>query len=210
MIAYGYRATRMPAHLVSEQLETTRATTEADAILVAARTEAAAIRATARAEAAAERARGRQEADEARLAVQEQAGEESRAAAIRDVMATATRLEARFDALSPWLEKLVRTSVSRIVGTLTPDDLHHRLVAEALREARPAGVLRLRVHPDDARATATRFRADAAVTDVTGDPSLAPGSCVLDCEGGLLDLSIAAQLDVVLRDVTAAIADATP
>lgn len=210
MIAYGYIATRVPAAAVTERLENIRAATEATAILAAARTEAEGIRAAARSEAEEERARARNEAEVARVALREQTDADSRAAAVRDVMAMASQLEARFDALSPWLEKLIESSVTRIIGTLAPDDVNQRLVAEALRDARPVGTLRLRVHPDDARATAARLKADGAITEVTGDPSLAPGSCVLDCEGGLLDLSVEAQLDAVLRDVSAAISGAAP
>ncbi len=210
MIAYGYIATRVPAAAVAERLENSRAATEAAAILAAARAEADSIRAAARSEAEEERATARTAAEAARAALREQADADSRATAVRDVMAMASQLEARFDALSPWLEKLIESSVTRIIGTLAQDDVNQRLVTEALRDARPVGTLRLRVHPDDARATAARLKADGAITDVTGDPSLAPGACVLDCEGGLFDLSVGAQLDAVLRDVSAAISGAAP
>jgi flagellar biosynthesis/type III secretory pathway protein FliH len=51
---------------------------------------------------------------------------------------------------------------------------------------------------------------ETGIADVTGDPSLAPGACVLDCAGGLVDLSVEAQLDALLRELSANVTGATP
>ena len=205
-----YRATRLPAAIVAERLAAARAAIEADAILAAAVAEAETIRKAARADAEAERARALEDAEAVRAAVRDQTVQDSRAMAIRDVLAMASVLEARFDALSPWLEDLIKTAVTRISGTIAADEMNRKLVAEALREARPSGTLRLRVHPDAAYATAVLLVGEMGIADVSGDPSLAPGACVLDCSGGLLDLSIEAQLGALMRELTADITVAMP
>jgi flagellar biosynthesis/type III secretory pathway protein FliH len=210
VIPATYRATRMPAAIVAERLAATRAATEADAILTAAVAEAETIRKSAHADAEADRARARDDAEVVRAAVRDQTVQDSRAMAIRDVLAMASVLEARFDALSPWLEDMIKTAVIRIFGTIAPYDMNRQLVAEALREARPSGTLRLRVHPDATYATAVLLVDEAGIADVCGDSSLAPGACVLDCSGGLLDLSVEAQLDFLLRELSADITVAMP
>jgi type III secretion protein L len=188
----------------------TACSNEAEAILAAATAEAETIRKTAHADAQLELARARSDAESARAAVRDQTIQDTHAIAIRDILATASVLEARFDALSPWLEAVVKLAVTRILGTLAPYDMNHQLVVEALRQARPSGILRLRVHPDAAHATAVLLVGETPITDVSGDPTLAPGACVLDCSGGLMDLSVEAQLDALLRELSVAITDAMP
>jgi flagellar biosynthesis/type III secretory pathway protein FliH len=177
---------------------------EAESRIAAARSEADAIRSAARAAAEAERAGLLQAAVATIGRRRDQLLTDGQILAVREVLVTAARLEERFNALSPWLESLIAKAVNRIVGTLEPTDLHRRIVLEALHTARPVGQLRLRLHPDDARAFAARVTGADVVTEVISDPTLSPGACILDCPNGLQDLCVQAQLDVVLREIAAA------
>lgn len=211
MIATGqavmYTATRLPAAKVKRLLAAGTARSDADGILAQARAEAEALVQAAHAEAAALRAAAREQADTLRATLAEETAQALAAREMAEGLHAARRIEARFDALSPWIETLVQTAVTRIVGTLPADARHGRIIDEALAKARPAGKLRLRAHPDDLTAVASAIEGLGLGAIVAADPMLDPGALILDSDAGLFDLSLTAQVDLVLADLSRALAD---
>jgi flagellar biosynthesis/type III secretory pathway protein FliH len=112
-----------------------------------------------------------------------------------------------FDALQPWLSKLVETAVTRIIGSFDDDELIARLVAEGIREIDPGQHVALRVAPDClGRVTAAKQALPqrfAAVASITADPALGPGEMLLDSAGGFVEITLRAQIDAVMSCVTA-------
>lgn len=208
--AFHLTAKRIPATDLAQHLANTKgvidATEEAARILDTARTEAAAIIAAARQSAAADwRDMEQKIRDHAEQVI---AATETEAAAIRmsKTLEAGGQLTERFNALTPWIGGLVFDTAAQIIGTFAPDELMRRLLDRALSAAGQHWKQRLRCHPASAqefhaliqsdRAGENRFRAVIAVTE---DANLAPGECVLEHEGGLIEFGLQAQIDA-LRD----------
>lgn len=88
----------------------------------------------------------------------------------------------------------------RVVGAAaeTQATLAADLVAAAIRGA-ASRVLRVRVHPDDAQTVTASLLARGQAVDVHTDDQIDIGGCILDLEGGAVDLRLGVQLDVIER-----------
>ena len=132
---------------------------------------------------------------------------QSAATASVEVLRTSARITARFDALGPWFEDLILSSVRQIIGSFEPEDLHGRIIADALTSGRRGWTVTIRAHPDivdqirAAVSTPTGEIADrfAAVDAVVADDTLDPCGCVLMSDSGALDVSLTTQFEMLRR-----------
>ena len=184
-------ATRLSRRDLEAALRTrddTRA--EAGRILDEAHREAEAIRRAAEAEAERHLLEARRWADRDALTHD--------AERLVDVLAAGAEIRRGFEALAPWLVDLVDASLRRILGELAPADLTGRIVAAAVADLRLREGLTLRAAPEDvAEVMAARAAHPGrfeAVASVAADPDLPRGALVLDGAGGLVDVSVSAQI----------------
>jgi len=86
----------------------------------------------------------------------------------------------------------------RVVGAAaeTQATLAADLVAAAIHGA-ASRVLRVHVHPDDAEPVRVALLALGEAIDVRADNVIEVGGCILDLEGGSVDLRLGVQLDVI-------------
>ncbi len=176
-----------------------------------ARAEADALVATARAEADAIRG----EAKAVREAARREGLEAGRAEGLAETVLTlaAARAEAtRLADLSKVAAIALATKMAeKIVGravTLAPEVMAE-IVGEALAVCRPgAGVVRLRLHPDDlasveSRRTSLAARAPAgAALEFLADDSVGRHGCVIETPQGRVDARLEAQLAALERALT--------
>ena len=204
------RARRLDADAVSTLILDSKTRTEADrtaAIIVSeARSKAAAILRSAR-----QRSRSLHDVtDETLVNFVDHSKLQSAAAASVEAMRTSARITERFDALGPWFEELILSAVGQIIGSFEPEDLHARIIADALMSGRRSWTVTIRAHPnivDQVRAavtTPTGKIADqfAAVDAVVADDTLDPSGCVLMSEAGALDVSLTTQFQMLSRSLS--------
>lgn len=187
------------------------AATQAAEVVAAARTQAAAILADAEAAAEAVRAQARAEgyADgyaqghtegraraEAELA---RAAELVRhAAEAAETIRLVLLLEAEKQAVA-----LAVAAARRVVGAAA--EHHAELAAAVVREGlhgTTGRLLRVRVHPDDAAAVTVALEESGAAVPVVPDGAIEAGGCIIDVEGGCVDLRLSVQLEAVERLLT--------
>ena len=214
-----FTARRIAAADLAELLSATAALgsarTEAAALLENARAEAATLLENARRTVAEERAAMERQVQERGARLLEQAKAEAAALRVVETVDAAARLTARFDALSPWIGELVIGTASRLVGAFEPDERMRRLLEQAIAGSRRDWDLRLRCHPGSAPLLQSLIDQDVAeegrlhaVTGIVEDSSLAPGDCLLESAGGLVDISLAAQVAELRRAL--GLAEAAP
>ena len=172
---------------------------EAEAMLASARREAEQLVASARAQAAAVLAEARRHGEESGRAEAERAFTTMLLAARAD----AARVRA---AAIPAARVLAVRMAEKIVARTVDLDPHvlTELAARALATARArAGVVTLRVHPDD-RAAFERSRPELAgkiAADVElrliGDPAVGRHGCVVETPAGRLDARLDTQLEAL-------------
>ena len=102
---------------------------------------------------------------------------------------------ARSEASSAAWERITRTGLP--TGTV-------RVVRNALNAVRSQQRVLIRVSPDDKDAVRTSLAAmissapnGATFLDVTADPRMKPGDCILECELGVVDASLETQLKAI-------------
>jgi len=106
-------------------------------------------------------------------------------------------------AMERQLVDVVVQSLRTVLGTFDRADLACQVVANALRLVRDEKKILLRVADADAGAVSARIAEIAARypgigrVDVSADPSLAPGGCVLETEMGVVDASLERQLAII-------------
>jgi flagellar biosynthesis/type III secretory pathway protein FliH len=185
-------------HLVPKVMLDARA--EADALVTGARAKAEAIRA---------------QAEAVREAARREGFELGRADGLAETMLTlaAARVEAaRLADLSKVAAIALGTKMAeKIVGravALAPEVMAE-IVGEALAACRPgAGVVRLRLHPDDLatienRRTALAARAPAgAALEFLADDTVGRHGCVIETPQGRVDARLEAQLAALERALT--------
>jgi flagellar assembly protein FliH len=180
------------------------AETRAAAVLTDARSAAAAILAEAEAEADGVRTRAYAEG----LAAGRTAGNAQGMAELERTAATLRRAaeaaQAVYVALLEGVEQqaveLALIAARRVVGAAA--ESHAGLAAEIVREGiRAAGnrILRVRVHPDDTEPVTAAVFSEGQELPVAGDTSIAAGGCVIDVEGGTVDLQLGTQLAGIER-----------
>ena len=192
-------ATRLPRRDLEAALRARHdARGEAERILAEAREAAEAIRAAAQAEAEARTRTLRRVADEELRRFVDAEALSRNAEALADVLRAAAEIRRGFEALTPWVVALVEASLRRILGALAPEDAAGRIVAAAVADLRLREGLALRVAPEDLTtlraARAAHPERFEAVVAVVADAELPPGALVLDGAGGLVDVSLEAQL----------------
>jgi flagellar assembly protein FliH len=164
---------------------------EAERILAEAMAEAQAIRAEARAEGFAA---GHAEGHAAILAELEPVALLLQNAA-QDTLAVRAAL---LDGVEQQAIGAAMAAARRVVGDLagTRTDLAARVVREGLRAA-GRRVLRIRVHPDDAERVKASLIPQDEATLVEADSAVEVGGCVIDVEGGTIDLRLGVQLQSI-------------
>ncbi|MFQ6550983.1 FliH/SctL family protein [Aestuariibius insulae] len=123
----------------------------------------------------------------------------------------AADLRREFEALTPWLENFVESSVRRIIGTLSDAEVIARIVRQGVGDLQSDGGLALRIHPDDS--DVTRAAMDEfpnhfeAIKEVCFDGSIAQGSLILNGGGGSVKIDLETQLSALTRWIKEQIPD---
>ena len=96
------------------------------------------------------------------------------------------------------------SAVRKIIGELDDRECTVRVVRNALNAVRSQQRVLIRVSPDDKDAVRTSLAAmissapnGATFLDVTADPRMKPGDCILECELGVVDASLETQLKAI-------------
>jgi flagellar assembly protein FliH len=100
---------------------------------------------------------------------------------------------------------LALVAARRIVGAAA--DTHTQLAADIVRLGlRNAGskVVRVRVHPDDAESVTAALLSIGSEVALHTDSAIEAGGCLIDVEGGTIDLRLGVQLDSIERVLRAA------
>ncbi len=182
----------------------------AAAVLTAARAQAAVILADAEATAEAVREQARAEGYAAGYAQGHAEGRihaeaelaravalVHRAAEAAEAIRLALLMEAEGQAVA-----LAMAAARRVVGAAA--ERHAELAAAVVREgvrSTTGRLLRVRVHPDDVEAVTAALEetAPGAGAPVVPDGAVEAGGCIIDVEGGCVDLRLSVQLDAVER-----------
>lgn len=176
----------------------------ADGLLADARGAAAAILADAEAEAEAIRAQARAEGfaagHDAGHAAAWAAVEASTALLRQAVEGAAATRKALLEGVEEQAVALALTAARRVVGAAAEG--YAGLAAEVVRRGvRAAGgrVLRVRVNPADAEPVTAELLASGTDVPVQPDTAVETGGCVLDLDGGTVDLRLDAQMESIER-----------
>jgi flagellar assembly protein FliH len=180
--------------------------------LAAARVQAAAILADAEAAAEAIREQARTDGYAAGYA---QGHAEGRAHAEAELARTAALLRRAAEAgeairLALLMEAegqavaLAVAAARRVVGAAA--EQHAALAAAVVREglrSTTGRLLRVRVHPGDVEAVSVALQEAGITALAVADRAIEAGGCIIDVEGGCVDLRLSVQLDAVERLLTA-------
>ena len=166
---------------------------EAGQILAAAREQAAAMR------------------DEAEKAYEERKQQgyedglmEGRLEQAEKMMETAMQAVEYIEGVEDRLVGVVTSAVRKIIGELDDRECTVRVVRNALAAVRSQQRVLIRVSPDDKDSVRQALAAmisstpgGATFLDVTADPRMKPGDCILECELGVVDASLETQLKAI-------------
>lgn len=189
------------AEMLTAQQALGDARAEATRLLDSARAEAATLIDSARQSVATDRAEMERQIQNLRTRTLGQTAAEVAALRIVETSDIATRLTARFDALTPWVGELVFGAMTRLIGALEPDERLHRMLVQAVSAARRDWELHLRCHPESVPALQALLDRDAtgpgrlqAVKGIVEDDTLSPEDCLLECVDGLIEIGLSAQI----------------
>jgi flagellar assembly protein FliH len=172
-------------------------------VLAEARSIAAAIVAEAEQEAVAIRARAAAEGHAEGYATGHAAGiaaVEPVARLLRDAADSGAAIRAALlDGVEQHALEVVRTALRRMVGMAAEgmSGVAASVVREGLRMGGPRAV-RVRVHPDDVAAVTVAVQAEGQDVPVFTDDAVSLGGCIIDVEGGTIDLRLDGQLERTL------------
>lgn len=113
--------------------------------------------------------------------------------------------------LESTLVKVVGTAVRKIIGELEDGECIVRIVRNALLTVRGQQKVVIRVAMKDepyvkkSLDSITRVAPGISFLDLVADPRLAPGSCILESELGVVDASLETQLKAIEKSITARI-----
>lgn len=131
----------------------------------------------------------------------------NKAAVFAKTMDQIAAMKKEFDAIQPWLTRLVEVSIGRIIGTLEKDDLVARLVAQASDEIDPGNRNTLRAGSQaffelgEARARyPEKFK---GIAGIQNDSTLAADAIFLECSVGTTDISLDTQIGILLEYLAA-------
>ncbi|MBI2761785.1 MAG: hypothetical protein HYX51_10215 [Chloroflexi bacterium] len=100
---------------------------------------------------------------------------------------------------------LALAAARRVVGEVA--ETHTRLAADIVRAGlRTAGskVVRVRIHPDDAEPVTAALLSIGSEVPIHTDSAIEAGGCLIDVEGGAIDLRLGVQMDSIERVLRAA------
>jgi len=128
--------------------------------------------------------------------------------AVHEILATAAKVQKKFDALTPWIEDLVETSVRRIIGTLPDAEVLKRITTQAISQNQRGLKYVLRAGADvyesclhmveDLEATPLR----GLIIDVEVDRNLDGTSVILTSSDGALDISLETQFAAIRHELS--------
>ena len=120
------------------------------------------------------------------------------------MMETALQAVEYIEGLEDTLVKVVSSAVRKIIGELDDTECMVRVVRNALAVVRSQQKVLIRVAPVDEpgvrEALAAMLAASpdgGALLDVTADPRMKHGDCILECELGVVDASLETQLKAI-------------
>ncbi|MEP2783335.1 MAG: hypothetical protein ABJO67_02310 [Pseudoruegeria sp.] len=129
--------------------------------------------------------------------------------AVQEVMSSAAKVHKKFDALSPWIEDLVETSLRKILGTIPDPIVLQSIVTQAISQNRRELKYILRAG-NDVYTPALKLVEDLEETvfrglilDVEIDRKLDANSIILTSPDGALDISLETQLSAVRAELAA-------
>lgn len=189
----------------AEKIDTVAAQTEAERILAEARAEAEAIVAEAEAKAADVQEDLKLIADESLMKFVDTQAIDRVAQAVQQTLDEAQKVRDDFDAFTPWLRDFVTTAVTRITGQQPPEKLWGDVLTQALVDVRDRWDIVLRCHA----ACAPLFthlldqnpKLAGQIREVQIDRTLREDEVHLVTAKGVVDLSIATQVETVLRTI---------
>ena len=151
------------------------------------------VLAAARERAAAMAAEAEKAYEERRQAGYEDGLMEGRMEQAEKMMETAMQAVEYIEGVEAKLVGVVTSAVRKIIGELDDRECTVRVVRNALNAVRSQQRVLIRVSPDDKDAVRTSLAAmissapnGATFLDVTADPRMKPGDCILECELGVL------------------------
>ena len=172
----------------------------AAAIIAEAEGEADAIRNQARAEGQAlGYTEGQQNGEQSALAALQPLADSLRAAVDNGTAIRAALLAGVADQAVA----LALDAARRVVGEAARS--HAGLAADVVRDGLRGAVgrvLRVRVHPEDVEPVSAALQQDAREIRVLPDDSIEIGGCIINVEGGVIDLRLETQLDSLARAFT--------
>lgn len=132
--------------------------------------------------------------------------------AVHEVLTSAAKVHAKFDALTPWIEDLVETSLRKILGTIPNPDILQSIVTQAMSQNRRDLKYVLRAGNDIYNPAlelvkdleSTEFR--GLILDVEVDHDIEANSIILTSPDGALDISLETQLSAVRAELAAVLA----
>ncbi len=124
------------------------------------------------------------------------------AAVFAGAMESITAMKRDFDAIQPWLTRLVEDSLRRIIGTLDAEETVARIVAQAAREIDPGqhSVVRAGTRAFvELREAQVRYpRYFEGIAAIQPDASLDENAIFLECPIGITEISLDTQIDTLL------------
>lgn len=98
---------------------------------------------------------------------------------------------------------IVNESIMKVIGELDADERIVRIVRTALQHVRNQQQIVIRVAPSDEKAVRSALeamiqnRSPRGFLDISADPRLEQGSCILESELGIIDASLSTQLKAI-------------
>ena len=120
------------------------------------------------------------------------------------MMETALQAVEYIEGLEDTLVRVVSLAVRKIIGELDDTECMVRVVRNALAVVRSQQKVLIRVAPVDEPGVREALAAmlasspdGASLLDVTADPRMKHGDCILECELGVVDASLETQLKAI-------------
>ena len=157
----------------------------------------------------------RQAYEEQRVKGYEDGQEDCRAEYAEKMLEVAMQSVEYIESLEQTIVKVVTEAVERVIGEIDADERIVRIVRTALNAVRSQQHVVVRVAPADEKAVTEALApmlgggpGGSGFLNVIMDPRLAPGSCILESELGVLDASLDTQLKALARAFNAKVKSA--
>lgn len=133
--------------------------------------------------------------------------EEGRLEHLEKIMHTSMKAIDYFESMEKSIANLVTQCLEKVVGEMDNQELILRIVRSGLAIARNEQRVVVRVCPDelkavqDANATLLQAYPGISILDITADPRLKRGACLVESELGVVDASLDTQLSAIKRAI---------